>query len=227
MKKTKEYFLREKGDKRRNVRQLLLETGLAVCFLCGILFALRDLMYNAGCLAEACVTGVLVIAVRQAAEYASGGPAKIRRILYIAGIGSFVVFLIFIAPAFLDLVNRGIVLWNSRFGTEIGRLASGSGAALGAFVLWALLALLLASFLQSEFRKSHIAGPALVMLLALGFGFVIGQSAMWVPVFFMSVSVFGMFIFYGAPQRRLGVRGVTMILLVGVIMILVSVLTSG
>lgn len=227
MKKTKEYFLREKGDKRRNVQQLLLETGLAICFLSGILFALRDLMYNAGCLAEACVIGVLVIAVRQAAEYISGGPAKIRRILYIAGIGSFAVFLVFIAPAFLDLVNRGIVLWNSRFETEIGRLASGSGAAPGAFVLWALLALLLASFLQTEFHKNHIAGPALVMLLALGFGFVIGQSGMWITVFFMSVSVYGMFVFYGAPQRRIGIRGVTTILLVGGIMILVGVLTSG
>lgn len=227
MKKTKEYFLREKGDKRRDVRQFLLETGLAVCFLSGILFALRDLMYNAGCLAEACVIGILIIAVRQIAEYVGGRISGIRRILYIAGIGIFVVCLIFITPAFLDLVNRGIVLWNSRFGTEIGRLAVGSGAAFGAFILWALIALLLASFLQSEFRKSHMAGPALVMLLALGFGFVIGQSAMWVPVVFMSVSVFGMFIFYGAPQRRIGMRGLVTFLMVGMIMILVSILTSG
>ena len=227
MKKTKEYFLGEKGDKKRDVWQFLLETGLAVCFLSGILFALRDLMYNVGCLAEACVIGVLVIAVRQSAEYTDGRLAGIRKILYIAGITIFVICLILIAPAFLDLVNRGIVLWNSRFGTEMGRLAAGSGAASGAFVLWALLALLLASFLQAEFRKSHMAGPALLLLLALWFGFVVGQSAMWVPVFFMSVSVFGMFIFYGAPQRRIGIRGLVTILGVGIIMVFVSAMTSG
>ncbi len=227
MKKTKEYFLREKGDKRRNARQLLMEAGLAACFLSGILFALRDLMYNAGCLGVSCMTGILVIALCQTAEYTEGGIAKIRKILYIIGIGIFILCLLFITPAFLDLVNRGIVLWNSRFGTEIGRLATGGGAAVGAFILWALLALLLASFLQSEFRKNHIAGPALFVLLALGFGFVIGQSEMWVSVFFVSVSVFGMFIFYGAPQRRMGIRGLVSVLCIGMILILTGILTSG
>lgn len=91
--------------------------------------------------------------------YAAGGyaraPVIVRAGIYIISILCFMGSLMYLAQGFLYTVNRFLMLWNLRFGTEFVRFSVNSAAAPGLMIFWCLLSVPLAFFVQMLMRRQR------------------------------------------------------------------------
>lgn len=179
----------------------------ALFLLSGILFACRDMMYDAAVLAGAILTGVLVILVLKISEL-SFGAARITRIgIYAASLLCFAVFILYVAQGFLDTVNRFMILCNLRFQTEFEQFSVNSRVAPGALVFWCLVSVPLAALLLMLVRKRSTGMLSLLVVCGMFTGFVLGRSQMWGCVACLFGGILGTFTFTSAPGRQNGFRG--------------------
>ncbi len=215
-------ILKEDKVTEKNGIKNIVEVILAIVLLTGVLYSFRDLCYSNLCLFIGIGVGSVLIILQQ--MFAS---KRLQNIVYITGIGFFLVFIASLVQAFLDMLNRGAVLWNYRFGTELGEFAVGNRAGVGSLVLWGLIAAVLAYAIFSQIKHLDLNGPIAMVLIALLFGFVLGQSSMWGSTILLVVGLIVTFIYCGAPQRQMGIRGAGCILIfIGIGAILFGV-TSG
>lgn len=184
------------------------ETILTLLLLSGVLFALQDLMDSRICVAAAFLTGGLAVMILQLSARARKAYGLVRTAIYITGILAFFVFIVYTASGFLTSVNRLIVLWNMRFGTE-GRTFSVAGnPGLGSLIFWALLSLPLSVSLLALVRRKNTGAVIAAAVGALLFGFVIGRSEMWEAVFLLTGAILCIFMFSNTPFRRVRLQGV-------------------
>lgn len=210
-------ILKEDRVTEKNGTKNIVEILLAMILLIGILYSFRDLCYSNICLVVGIFTGSLIIILSQIFVTSK----RFRNALYIIGVGVFVISISAVVQAFLDMVNRWNVLWNHRFGTEFEEFAVGNRAGAGSLILWGLIAVVIAYFLFSQIKRYDLNGPIAMVLIALVFGFVLGQSTMWGSTFLLIWGLIGVFVYCGAPHRKMGVRGAgCIVLFVGILGVL-------
>ena len=213
-------ILKENGGSHKSSRWI--EVVLNFCFLTGTFLAVRDLGYSGACLWAGILTGLLVLLIRLAVSSSEKTTERVKWILYIAGIGCFVVGITFIVQGFLCTVDLFIQLWNLRFHTELPQMQISARAGLGAVLLWGLAGMVLSSFLIAQVQKKKLCGIFLTVISVLAFGYILGQSGMWMPTFFLLTGVTGLLVYYSAPWRKLVMRdGFCTLLVAGLVLVLV------
>lgn len=211
----------QEAETKKETTTIGEETILAILMLSGVLFALQDIGYSTNCLQTGLIVGILVILVRQISERWEKMAGRIRSILYILGIGCFVLTARWLTQGFLFMVSRTINLWNLRFGTEADMLSTTEMAGTGAVILWGLAALCLASFILSQLKKKNMGSLLLLGMLAFAFSTILGQSEMWATVLLLIPAILGLFMLYSYPGKHIGIRGgiilgMTCLLIVGI-----------
>lgn len=199
----------------------------ALLLLAGITFAFRDMMYGSFCLVGALLTGSLTVLALRISEPFPKASRIVKISIYVAGLLCFLGFILYVSQGFLDAVNRGMILWNLRFRTELRQFSVDGRAAFGSLVFWCLLSALLAALLRILVKKRS-AGMALALVIfALLAGFALGRSQMWLSVFFLLGGTFGMLLFSAAPGRQSGMRGALCLLVPGALFLAFFLATGG
>ena len=220
----KREILKENRQKENGIN--VSETILALLLVSAIFVSVQDLYYSNWCMIAALVAGVLVILLCQVNEVWLNHSGMIRGGIYGVTVVGFLVSITMVVPGFLYTVDRGILLWNARFGTENMQLATGSMAGIGSVILWGLLSVPTASFLLSQIKKRSLWGPVLLVTLAGAFGVILGQTEAWTGMFLTVAALTGIFILYGAPERSFGPYGISYFLSLGVLLVLLVVITE-
>lgn len=227
MKRQEIYLLREKNGKSEYKREKLYEVLLILFIFYTDLWALRDIMYNGNCLLAAFITGTLVVFVRQICQKTKKMSGIAQMSVYIVSLAGLLLFITAVIPGFLDMINRLIILWNLRFGTEFERYKAAGNLELGSVVLWGLLAVPFVSFLFSQIKKLRLGTLVFMGILGLMFGFIIGRSLMWESMLFFLFAMYGMLIFLAAPKRRIGVGCLLYGLTAGLFSLCIFLVTLG
>ena len=221
MKRTrKKICVLQEAETKKEKTEAGAESILAILLLAGVLFALQDIGYSMKCLQAGLVVGILVILIRQITEEREGLAGKVRVILYLLGVGCFVLTIRWLAQGFLFMVSKVIYLWNLRFGTEAELLSTTEMAGTGAVILWGLMALALASFILTQIKKKRMGSLLILGMLAFAFSAILGQSELWSTVFLLTPSILGIFMLYSSPGKSIGVRS-------GVILVVLCLLLAG
>ena len=152
-----------------------------------------------------------------------------KTILYVSGIALFLVTITVTTQGIFYLADCFLGMWNSRFGTEATLFAVGNNAGIGSVILWALFAEAVVSFLFSQVKKNNIYGIMIFMIPSAACGLILGSSSMWLAVlFYRWQDFFGVFLLYTVPEDRIfGLRGISAIALIAVVVGVVSFLTGG
>lgn len=226
--KKKEIFvLNETNENKERRTSMVSGVVLAFLILSGILLFLRDFSYSNSCLIAAFTVGIIVILLYWITEKNEKAASRMKTILYIAGIGIFLVTITMTVQGFLYLADCIIGMWNARFGTEAELFSVGSGAGLGSIVLWGLFAAAAVSFIFSQIRRNRIYGLLFLMVPSAAAGLILGQSDMWVAVFLSLAGFFGIFIIYSTRGSGFGIRGAVTILMIGILVGVIAVLSGG
>lgn len=220
MEKMQKDILQEEGQ-NKHVR-IISETVLACILLSGFLFSFKDLTYSGSCVIAALLSGIAVILFFQKVGQHKKTLEKVHKVFYIVCVAFSIVTGIFLIQGFLYAVNLFIQLWNLRFNTEIVQFSTGTGAGLGSLLLWVLIGMIMGNILLGQIKKRRMGFPLLFITIAAAFSNILGQSNIWMEMLLLLVSVFGLFIFYSVPERRLGIYGIGCI---GVAFIFVAALT--
>ena len=125
------------------------------------------------------------------------------------------------------MTNLFIQLWNLRFGTEAVQLSTGGGVGLGSIFLWLILGAVLGNILLSQIKKRRMGFPVAIIIIAVAFSSILGQSDIWLGMLLLLVSLLGLFIFYSVPQRRVGAYGCGCIGAICVFVLLLTLFSSG
>lgn len=200
----------QKNDPKIRITEVLLSYGLLV----GILLLFRDLACNPVCIVLSLVTGAVSTGVQQYLPGLKRVAKRMRTGGYMAGMAGIILLLPWLVQGFLDMVNRLIILWNFRFGTDAGKFAVDSRVQTGAIILWILAALVLSVFVFRQIKAGKFAGIVVLLIVALAFGLVLGQSLMSGTVLFVCMVWIGTVIFYGSPGRVLHLKGAGIILII-------------
>lgn len=226
--KKKEIFVLNETNKNKEKRGgMISEMVLAFLILSGILLFLRDFSYSVWCLTAAFVTGGVLIILFWSTEKDEKAASRVRMVLYIAGIIIFLATVTMTVQGFLYLVDGFLGMWNARFGTEAEFFAVGSSAGTGSVILWGLFAAAAVSFIFSQIKKNRIWGLLLLMIPASAAGLILGQSSMWLAVFFSLAGYFGIFIIYSTKGERFGIRGAVTIMLIGALVGVIAMASGG
>ncbi len=103
----------------------------------------------------------------------------------------------------------------------------GSNAGIGSVILWALFAEAVVSFLFSQVKKNNIYGIMIFMIPSAACGLILGSSSMWLAVLLSLAGFFGVFIVYSTRGQNFGLRGISAIALIAVVVGVVSFLREG
>lgn len=125
------------------------------------------------------------------------------------------------------MTNLFIQLWNLRFGTEAVQLSTGGGVGLGSLFLWLILGAVLGNILLSQIKKRRMGFPVAIIIIAVAFSSILGQSDIWLGMLLLLVSLLGLFIFYSVPQRRVGAYGCGCIGAICVFVLLLTLFSGG
>lgn len=204
-----------------------IEGLLNFCFLTGILLAVRDLGYSGACLWTGILTGLLVLLIRLAVSPSEKITERVKWIFYLAGIGCFIAGITFIVQGFLSTADLFVQLWNLRFHTELPQMQISARAGLGAVLLWGLAGMVLATLLIAQIQKKKLCGIFFTVVPVLAFGYILGQSEMWMSTFLLLTGVTGLLVYYSAPCRKLVMRDGFCTLLVAVLVLVLVSFTGG
>ena len=218
-----ECLLRESEEQNNDPKIKMAESLLACGLLLCIALLVRDLAYNSICIVLFLVTGSASIIVQQYFARFDQLKKRMKTGGSLVGIAGVLVLLPWLAQGFLDVINRLILLWNFRFGTDAGKFAISGKVQIGAPALWMLAALTLSVFIFREMKEGGLAGVVVLLIAALAFGLVLGQSLMSGTIFFVGVTWIGILMFYCSPERVLHLRGAGIML---VFLILCGVIIS-
>ena len=226
--KKKEIFvLHETNENKEKRTSIVSEVVLSFLILSGILLFLKDFSYSQWCLVTAFVAGGTVILLYWLTEKNEKAASGMKLVLYIAGIAIFLITITMTVQGFLYLVDCFLEMWNARFGTEAELFAVGSSVGFGSVVMWGLFAVAAVSFMFSQIKKNRIYGLLLLMAPAAAAGLILGQSDMWLAVFLSLAGFFGIFIIYSTRENGFDLRGVVVILAIGVLVGVIGVTTGG
>lgn len=222
MKRTrKKVCVLQEAETKKEKTEVGEETILAVLLSAGVLFALQDIGYSTKCLQTGLIVTILVILLRQITEHREKLAGKIRTILYVLGIGCFIITARWLTQGFLFTVSQMIYLCNLRFGTEAELFSTTEIAGTGAVILWGLAALCLASFILAQLKKKRMGSLLILGILAFAFSVILGQSEMWGAVLLLISAMLGLFMLYSYPGKNIGIRsgvilGVMCLMIVGI-----------
>ena len=218
-------ILNEAGNDTENGRTA--ELLLNLCFLWGILLSVKELGYSDVCMVAAMLTGTAVVLLQQITRNREKAAERIKTVLYIGGVACFAGGIRFIIQGFLYTADIFLQLWNLRFHTEFQQMQVSSKAGAGALLLWVLISLVLSSFLASQIRRKKFYGILLSTVAALAFGYVLGQSGMWIPTLLIFAGTLELFVFYSAPLRKLVLKDIFCTAMVAVLVAAMIVATGG
>ena len=197
-----------------------MEAFLAWVFLEAILFSIKDICVTEAGLIAAMFGGSLLILLSWCFRKKEKLSAILRSGVNIVCLAVFFLFLPYIAQALLGQCNQVIQLCNQRFNTEIGRFSVDGRAAAGAVLLWLLLSIVLVKILLWQIRKFRLAGPLVLLLIALGMGFVLGSSGKSIAVILTLLAFFAMLNWYSMPDKKIGIRQIIFLgMVIGVVIV--------
>lgn len=218
-------YTAERG-KRNDRAGRMSDAVLAFFLLIGVLFSVQDLMYEFFCLAGAVLTGSFVILVLQAADRSVRASAAARAGIYILSILCFIGSILYLAQGFLYTVNRVLLLWNLRFGTDYAQFSVNRASIPGSMIFWCLLSVPLAFLILTLVKRQRADMLLMLICLALFAGFILGRSQMWAAVLFLLSGTFGVLRASASPMRRNGVRSVLYVV-AACLLFLACVLATG
>ena len=205
MKNIQKAIIQEEGE-NKNVR-IVSETILAYLLLSGFILALKDLSYSRSCVIAALLSGLIVILFFQKIEKYNKIAEKAHAAFYIICVAFCAIFGVFLIQGFLYVTNLLIQLWNLRFGTEAVQLSTGGSTGFGSVLFWLILGAAFGSIFLSQIKKRRMGFPIMMIVASVAFSTILGQSNIWLGMVLLLTSLFGLFVFYSAPQRRVGIYG--------------------
>ena len=206
---------------------IVSEAILTYLLLSGFILSLKDLTYSRNCVIAALLSGFIVILFFQKIEQYSKIAEKVHTVFYIVCVVFCAVFGVFLIQGFLYVTNLFIQLWNLRFGTEVVQLSTRSSAGIGSVLLWLILGAVLGNISLSQIKKRRMGFPVVMIIIAVAFSSILGQSNIWPGMVLLLAFLLGLFIFYSVPQRRLGAYGCECIGAACVFVLLLTLFSGG
>ena len=225
MEKIQRDIIQEEGQ-NKNMR-MVSETILTYLLLSGFILSLKDLSYSGSCVIVALLSGFAVILFFQKIEQNSKIVEKVHEIFYIVCVILAVVSSAFLIQGFLYMANLLIQLWNLRFGTEGVLLSTGGSVGIGSVLLWFLLGAVMGNVSLSQIKKRRMGFPVMIIVIAVAFAGILGQSNIWLGMLLLLASLLGLFIFYSVPQRKLGAYGACCIGAACLFILLLALFSGG
>lgn len=196
-----------KEESQNKSMGIISEIILTYLLLSGFILSLKDLSYSGTCVIVALLSGLVVILFFEKIEQYSKIAEKVHAVFYIACVAFCAIFGIFLIQGFLYVTNLFIQLWNLRFGTEAVQLSTGGSVGFGSVLLWLILGAVFGNLSLSQIKKRRMSFPIAMIIIAVAFSSILGQSNIWLGMVLLLASLLGLFIFYSVPQRRLGAYG--------------------
>lgn len=216
-----------KEESQNKSMGIVSEAILTYLLLSGFILSLKDLSYTGSCVIAALLSGLAVILFFQKVEQYSKIAERAHAVFYIVCVAFCVVFGVFLIQGFLYVTNLFIQLWNVRFGTEAVQLSTGGSVGFGSILLWLILGAVLGNIFLSQIKKRRMGFPVAMIMIAVAFSSILGQSNIWPGMVLMLASLLGLFIFYSVPQRRLGAYGCGCIGAACVFVLLLTIFSGG
>ena len=216
-----------KEESQNKGKGIVSETILTYLLLSGFILSLKDLSYSGSCIIAALLAGFVVILFFEKIEQYGKIAERAHAVFYIVCVAFCVIFGIFLIQGFLYVTNLFIQLWNLRFGTEAVQLSTGGGVGLGSILLWLILGAVLGNILLSQIKKRRMGFPVAIIIIAVAFSSILGQSDIWLGMLLLLVSLLGLFIFYSVPQRKVGAYGCGCIGAICVFVLSLTLFSSG
>ena len=205
MEKIERAIVKEEGQKKN--MGLVSEAILTYLLLSGFILSLKDLSYSISCIIAAFVSGLAVILFFQQMDRYNKVAEKAHAVFYIVCVAFCAIFSVVLIQGFLYMANLFIQLWNLRFGTEGVQLSTGGSVGIGSVLLWLILGAVFGNILLSQIKKRRIGVPVIIIMIAVAFSSILGQSNIWPGMVLLLASLLGLFIFYSVPHRKLGAYG--------------------
>lgn len=225
MEKTERAIIREKSQNKS--RGIVSEAILTYLLVSGFILSLKDLSYSGSCVIAALLSGLAVILFFEKIEQYSKIAERVHTVFYIVCVAFCAIFGVFLVQGFLYVANLFIQLWNARFGTEAVQLSTGGSAGLGSILLWLILGAVLGNVSLSQIKKRRMGFPVVMIVIAVAFSNILGQSVIWAGMVLLLASLLGLFIFYSVPQRKLGAYGCGCIGAACIFILLLTLLSGG
>ena len=225
MEKTERAIIREKSQNKS--RGIVSEAILTYLLVSGFILSLKDLSYSGSCVIAALLSGLAVILFFEKIEQYSKIAERVHTVFYIVCVAFCAIFGVFLVQGFLYVANLFIQLWNARFGTEAVQLSTGGSAGLGSILLWLILGAVLGNVSLSQIKKRRMGFPVVMIVIAVAFSNILGQSVIWAGMVLLLASLLGLFIFYSVPQRKLGAYGCGCIGAAYIFILLLTLLSGG
>ena len=216
-----------KEESQNKSKGIVSEAILTYLLVSGFILSLKDLSYSGSCVIAALLSSLVVILFFEKIEQYSKIAEKVHMVFYIICVAFCAIFGVFLVQGFLYVTNLFIQLWNSRFGTEAMQLSVRSSAGLGSILLWLILGAVLGNVSLSQIKKRRMGFPVVMIVIAVAFSNILGQSVIWVGMVLLLASLLGLFIFYSVPQRKLGAYGCGWIGAAGIFLLLLTLLSGG
>lgn len=225
MEKTERAIIREKSQNKS--RGIVSEAILTYLLVSGFILSLKDLSYSGSCMIAALLSSLAVILFFEKIEQYSKIAERVHTVFYIVCVAFCAIFGVFLVQGFLYVANLFIQLWNARFGTEAVQLSTGGSAGLGSILLWLILGAVLGNVSLSQIKKRRMGFPVVMIVIAVAFSNILGQSVIWAGMVLLLASLLGLFIFYSVPQRKLGAYGCGCIGAACIFILLLTLLSGG
>lgn len=219
MREQREEFLQEESIQQKRGQRNRWQTLIIVSFLvAGIFLGFKEMGQSLACVLTAVFVGIAICLLHTFWRNAKISMAGL--VLFVATIGLW-------PQGFLDLLNRGITLWNLRFGTEMIRFSVGASAKPGSYCIWGLLAFPVTLFLISQIEARRFWGPMILVMAALAFSMILGRDPSVHGTAALLLGIIGIFLSYGAFGRKVEKCGYLMILAVMGMAAVLCVTTDG
>lgn len=225
MEKTERAIIREKSQNKS--RGIVSEAILTYLLVSGFILSLKDLSYSGSCVIAALLSSLVVILFFEKIEQYSKIAERAHMVFYIVCVAFCAIFGVFLVQGFLYVANLFIQLWNARFGTETVQLSTGGSAGLGSVLLWLIFGAVLGNVSLSQIKKRRLGFPVVMIVIAVAFSNILGQSGIWIGMVLLLASLLGLFIFYSVPQRKLGAYGCGWIGAACIFVLLLTLLSGG
>lgn len=205
MEKIERAIIKEESQSKSS--GIVSEAILTYLLVSGFILSLKDLSYSGSCVMAALLSSLVVILFFEKIEQYSKIAERVHKVFYIVCVAFCAIFGVFLVQGFLYVANLFIQLWNLRFGTEAVQLSTGGNTGFGSVLLWMIFGAVLGNVSLSQIKKRRLSLPVVMIVIAVAFSNILGQSGIWAGMVLLLASLLGLFIFYSVPQRKLGAYG--------------------
>lgn len=195
---------KEKTSYRKRFGQ---NTAVTWLLLIGMLGGIRTLMPSQTCYWIALGSGMAAVVAAEFSQRKGQAGKALSVALYVGPLIVFLLRITFVLRGFLISLNRLILLWNIRFGTEI-RTFQVNGT--GSWTFWGLSAFVISYFLLWLIQKNKIVLMSIFIIADWIFGFFIGQSAMWGSAISLFFVIIVQLCRNMMPEWQIGNRGIAL-----------------